>query len=67
MDCVSATALQSVYSDTPGRWNPDYEREYRRIQTWLSTNQTQQLGSSKERVLDGFDYLRAARLMAFLR
>lgn len=60
--CVSATALQSVYLDVPGRWNPEYEQEYRRMQTALGAGQL-----TGERMLDRFDHLRASRLMAFLR
>ena len=60
--CVAATALQSVYLDVPGRWNPEYEQDYRRLQTTLGTGQ-----QTARSLLARFDHLRAARLMAFLR
>ena len=60
--CVSATALQSVYLDVPGRWNPEYEQEYRGMQASLGAGQL-----TGARSLDRFSHLRAARLMAYLR
>lgn len=72
--CVSATALQSVYSLFPGRWNQDYEDQYRRIRPLigqldsLSADPDSGVSESKARELRQWHaHLSAARLSAFLR
>jgi hypothetical protein len=71
--CISATALQSVYGEFPGRWNRRYERYYEEVREFVGSaaragrkrNEAEQ--SQLERALWEYDRLRAARLMALLR
>lgn len=70
--CVSATALQSVYTSPPGKWNPDYEQAYRALVEWkarFDRGPGRQAGAAARqyRTLAQLDRARAARLMAYLR
>ena len=67
--CLSATALQSVYSATPGRWNVTFERVYQALAA--SRGRPPQPGTPEDQQLESlrhaFPDLQLARLKAFLR
>lgn len=64
--CISATALQSVVADYPGRWNAGYEQAYQaaRARHRAPARLLPTERAANRRLLDR---LRAARLMAWLR
>ncbi|MGD0999121.1 MAG: glycosyltransferase family 39 protein [Candidatus Brocadiia bacterium] len=78
--CISATVLQQVLSDAPGRWTAEYEEAYQqRLRDFASIVKVKDdpvalrilmaRGGEKDwnTRLSAFDTLRMARLCAFLR
>jgi 4-amino-4-deoxy-L-arabinose transferase-like glycosyltransferase len=76
--CISATCLQQVYTPTGGRWRDDYERTYREVLENVRVLQSAD-AETRSRLIESkgdafwnqtfmlFDWLRLARLCAFLR
>jgi hypothetical protein len=75
--CISATALQAVYADAPGRWNKAYEERYqarRQLLAQLAAGQSPCDADGHELSADelanarwAYDYLQYLRLLTALR
>jgi hypothetical protein len=65
--CISATALQAVYEDAPGRWNKAYEARYQERRKQLEDAgallSAEQLAAARA----GYEYGKYLRLLAYLR
>ncbi|MCA9144107.1 MAG: glycosyltransferase family 39 protein [Planctomycetales bacterium] len=60
--CISATSLQSVYGELPGRWNAEYESYYQDLNRQFE-NELPSQGELRSQ----WDILRVRRLFASLR
>ena len=78
--CISATRLQSVYNDYPGRWSPAHEDLWQRTLTWFQNTAEawpdtearagliRQHGEAAIRTcLRQYEQLRFGRLCSYLR
>jgi 4-amino-4-deoxy-L-arabinose transferase-like glycosyltransferase len=76
--CISATMLQNVYTDFPGRWTKEYEANYqeltKHVNLFVSSNQAARAklvattGESYWYQLFGaYEHVRLARLTSYLR
>jgi len=65
--CISATSLQAVYDDAPGRWNKAYEQRYQERRHQLAGEAVPLSAAELAAARAGYEYGKYLRLLAYLR